>query len=92
MLLKLLPDCEVDLVVPEGAQGLGLELVSLLDDHLRLVQVGRDLSGGEVDVWKHTREQAAVVLVTLKNDPPLPPINPGNTKDKQTFTSPPHQS
>lgn len=55
MLLELLPDGEVDLVVSEGAQGLGLEPVSFLDDHLGLVQVGRDLPGGEVDVWKHRR-------------------------------------
>lgn len=53
LLLKFLPDCEVDLVVSEGAQGLGLESVSFLDDHLCLVQVVRDLPGGEVDVWKH---------------------------------------
>lgn len=66
MLLKFLPNCEVDLIVSERAQGLGLELVSFLDDHLCLVQVCRDLSGGEVDVWKHTHGQADVVLVSFK--------------------------
>lgn len=60
VLLKFFPNGEVDLVVSERAQGLRLEPVSVLDDHLRLVQVGCNLSGGEVDVCTHicARRQA----------------------------------
>lgn len=52
MLLKLHPHGEVDLVVPEGAQGLGLELVAVLHEDFGLVQVAGDLAGGKVDVCK----------------------------------------
>lgn len=50
VLLELLTDGEVDLVVPEGAQSLGFELVSVLDDDFRLMQVVCYLSGGKVNV------------------------------------------
>lgn len=51
-LLKLHPHGVVDLVVPEGAQGLGLELVAVLHNDFGLMQVGGDLPGGKVDVCK----------------------------------------
>lgn len=50
MLLELLSHREADVVVPEGAYRLRLKLVSVLDDHFGLMQVGGDLPGGEVDV------------------------------------------
>lgn len=53
VLLKLHSDSEVDLVVSEGAQGLCFKLVSVLDDHFCLMQVGSYLSGGKVNVCKH---------------------------------------
>lgn len=52
VLLELHPHGVVDLVVPECAKGLGLELVAVLHDDFGLVQVGGNLPGGKVDVCK----------------------------------------
>lgn len=51
-LFKLLSHGEIDLIVSEGAQGLCFKLVSILDDHLCLMQVGSYLSGSKVNVCK----------------------------------------
>lgn len=51
-LLKLHPHGVVDFVVPEGAQGLGLELVAVLHDDFGLMQVVGDLTGSKVYVCK----------------------------------------
>lgn len=52
MLLKLHPHSVVDLVVPEGAQRLGLKLVAVLHNDFGLMQVDGDLPGSKVDVCK----------------------------------------
>lgn len=52
VLLKLLSRGEVEFVVSEGAQCLCFKLVSVLDDHFCLMQMGSYLSGGKVDVCK----------------------------------------
>lgn len=66
MLLKLHSHGEVDLVVSKGAQGLGFELVPILDHHLCLMQVGGYLSGGKVDVCEreHTQKKWDVTAVS----------------------------
>lgn len=62
VLLKLHPDGVVDLVVPEGAQGLGLKLVAVLHDDFSLMQVVGNLPGGKVDICKVKRLQAVFLL------------------------------
>lgn len=52
LLLKLHPHGVVDLVVPEGAQRLGLEFVAVLHNDFGLMQVDGDLPGSKVDVCK----------------------------------------
>lgn len=59
VLLKLHPHGVVDLVVPEGAQRLGLELIAVLHNDFGLMQVAGDLPGSKVDVCKGDTKQVA---------------------------------
>lgn len=75
MLLKLHPHGVVDLVVPEGAQGLGLELVAVLHDDFGLMQVVGDLPGGKVDVCKvDTKSEGCRRFLSLRGFSEVDPI------------------
>ena len=53
LFLKLLSNGEVDIVVAEGAEGLGLEAVSVLDNDFGLSEVSCNLTCSKVDVCQN---------------------------------------
>lgn len=63
VLLKLLPDDEVDLIVSEGAESFGLKFVSILHNDLSLFEMHRDLTGGKVNVWRAGTESSIKTLI-----------------------------
>lgn len=59
ILVKLLPNCQAHLIVPEGAECIYCKLVSILDNNFGLRQMNGNLPSDQIDVYKKRKVRDA---------------------------------